>query len=757
MVISLSILLLFLAVNASAKDEDPADLAPYQIPVTDGQIRIDGALDDIPWRDALVVELKYEISPSENTPPPVKTEAYLTHSLSTLYIGFKAFDPNPTAIRAHLSDRDETYGDDAVIVMLDTFNDELRAFEFECNPLGIQRDATRNDAGGGRNWGDDSWDAIWDSAGRITEEGYVVEMAIPFNALSFPRSSGEQTWGLMLSRDYPRSVRHEIRNVPEDRSRNCNICQSSKMLGFQGITPGRNMEFTPTITGFRYDERDDFPAGDMLEQSSNAEVGLTTRWGFTPNFNLFVALNPDFSQVEADAYQLEVNRQFALRYREKRPFFLEGRDFFNTPINAVYTRAVVDPRYGTKLTGKEGANALGVYFARDAVTHLIFPGSQGSESETLPVESTAAVVRYRRDVLNNSAIGFLVTDREGGDYSNRVFGVDGRLRLTSTDTVTFQVLGSSTKDDVPLFTQLMEADEEESDDGDGLKLAEENAFDWAHDFDYEHQTRDWEASFSHSRMGRDYRADLGHVSRVGFERYSFRGGPTWYGDSSSAITRFSVDGSYRQINELNLGLLERQLDGGFWMRGAMQSSLSYDFSVKRQRYEDIMPDLVNHRMRGSLRPSAAVDVEMNLSYGDAIDYTHAREGSRLSLSPEVDLRLGKHLQIEYEHEYTRFNVEGDRLYLANVSQARFIYQFNPRMFVRSILQYIDIRKNQDLYLDEIDPVSRQLFTQLLFSYKVNPRTVVYLGYSDNHQAYQDIDFTQSDRTVFMKISYAWVL
>ena len=704
-----------------------------------------------------MVELNYETSPSENTPPPVRTEAYLIHSTSTLYVGFRAFDPDPFAIRAHLSDRDETYGDDAVTIMLDTFNDELRAFEFECNPLGIQRDATRNDAGGGHHWGDDSWDAIWDSAGRITEQGYVVEMAIPFNALSFPRSRGEQTWGFIVTRDYPRSVRHNIRNVPEDRSRNCNICQADKMVGFEGITPGRNMELTPTVTGFRYDERDDFPNGQMLEQSSNAEVGLTTRWGFTPNFNLFLALNPDFSQVEADAYQLEINNQFALQYREKRPFFLEGRDFFNTPINAVYTRAVVDPRYGMKVTGKEGANGLGAYFARDAVTHLIFPGSQESDSATLPMESTAAVVRYRRDVLENSAVGFLVTDREAGDYSNRVFGVDGRLRLTSTDTVTFQALGSSTKDDVPLFEQLMEADEEDSDEENDIKFAEENVFDWAHEFGYEHRTRDWDASFSHSRMGGNFRADLGHISRVGFERFTVNGGPTWYGDSASTITRFSVDGTYRQINELDVGLLEREIETSVRMSGALQSSLRYEFRVKKQRYEDIFPDLMSHWLRGSMRPSAALEVEMSVSYGDAIDYTHAREGSRLSLSPELGLRFGRHLKIDFEHDYTRFTVQGDRLYLANVSQARFIYQFNPRMFVRSILQHVDIRRNQELYLDEIDPTSRRLFTQFLFSYKVNARTVFYLGYSDNHRAYQDIPFTQSNRTLFMKIGYAWVL
>jgi hypothetical protein len=513
------------------------------------------------------------------------------------------------------------------------------------------------------------------------------------------------------------------------------------------------MEFTPTVTGFRYDEREDFPDGEMLQQSSNAEPGLTARWGITPNFNLHAAVNPDFSQVEADAYQLEINNQFALRYQEKRPFFLEGRDFFNTPINAVYTRSIVNPVYGVKATGKEGANALGVYYARDDVTNLVFPGSQGSDSETFEMQSTAAVVRYRRDVLNNSTVGVLITDREGGDYYNRVFGVDGQLRLTSTDIVTFQAIGSSTKYDIPLFKELIGSE----DDSEELDLPEDNFNDWSHELRYEHRTRDWNASVSHERIGGDFRADLGHLSRVGFQRFGARGGPVWYGDSDSLITRFSIDGNYNQMNELDGGLLEREIETGVHLRGAMQSSLMYRFALRRQTYEDLVADLVTNFVRSSIRPSGSINVEMNASFGDAIDYSHARVGYRWELTPELSLNLGKHIRIDLDHELSDFTVEGDRLYRTNVTQSRFIYQFNSRMFVRSILQYVDIRRNQSLYEDEIDPISKRLFSQVLFSYKLNARTVFYLGYSDNYRAYQDIDFTQADRAVFLKIGYAWVL
>jgi hypothetical protein len=127
------------------------------------------------------------------------------------------------------------------------------------------------------------------------------------------------------------------------------------------------------------------------------------------------------------------------------------------------------------------------------------------------------------------------------------------------------------------------------------------------------------------------------------------------------------------------------------------------------------------------------------------------------MSPELGLNLGRHLKINFEHELTRFDVEGQRLYLANVSQGHFIYQFNPKLFIRTILQYIDVRRNQEMYEDEIEPISERLFTQILLSYKLNPRTVFYLGYSDNHKGYQDIALTQTNRAVFLKIGYAWVL
>jgi hypothetical protein len=214
-------------------------------------------------------------------------------------------------------------------------------------------------------------DAIWIRLPLATD-GYIVECG----CRSRRCGSQAQTWGFQATRDLPRSLRHRMRSSPTDRSRACGICQFDKLTGFEAITPGRNLEFAPTVTTHRTDERDTFPGGRLTAGDPDADVGLSARWGLTPNVTMNGALNPDFSQVEADVAQLDVNTRFALSYPEKRPFFLEGNDFFGTPLDLVFTRTIADPRWGAKVTGKEGAHAFGAFVTRDEVANLLFPANQ---------------------------------------------------------------------------------------------------------------------------------------------------------------------------------------------------------------------------------------------------------------------------------------------------------------------------------------------------------------------------------------------
>ena len=211
-------------------------------------IKIDGRLDEQAWQKAAMLELPYEWQPGDAIPAPVKTEVLITYDHAKIYIAFRCFDPEPQKIRAHVMGRDsiDTFiMDDHVSFMLDTFNDERRAFQFRVNPLGVQADANFSELEG---YEDFSWDAIWASAGRITDFGYTVEVAIPFNQLRFAKGGMAQTWGFEADRSWPRNVRHRMSTHVRDRDRNCLICQFNKLSGFQGISPGKNLEFDPTLT-----------------------------------------------------------------------------------------------------------------------------------------------------------------------------------------------------------------------------------------------------------------------------------------------------------------------------------------------------------------------------------------------------------------------------------------------------------------------------------------------------------------------------
>src|SRR6185436_3766205 len=291
---------------------------------------------------------------------------------------------------------------------------------------------------------DDSWDAIWNSAGKIHTDRYEVEMAIPFSQIRFKASGADvQTWGIDMLRIYPRDQRYRFGLHAQNRNRSCYVCQMSKITGFQGISPGKNVEIAPTLTTQRTDLRQ---GSSFTNGGFDTEPGVTARWGLTPSLTLNGAINPDFSQVEADSVQLDINNQFALFFNEKRPFFLEGADFFQTPFTIVYTRSVSQPDWGVKLTGKEGKQGGGAFFTQDARTDLVIPGAQFSQFTSLGSEKNlAGVMRYRYDVGKNSNLGAMFTTRSAGDYSNRLGGFDGNFRITPRDTVTAQVLYSQTE------------------------------------------------------------------------------------------------------------------------------------------------------------------------------------------------------------------------------------------------------------------------------------------------------------------------
>jgi hypothetical protein len=716
--------------------EEPS--VPFQIPRIDGRITVDGSLDEPSWNDAWTMTLDYEVRPGENTPAPVKTEVLVMHDANRLYVGFRAYDPDPSAIRAHLSDRDQAWADDWVGVVLDTFNDERRSYIFIVNPLGVQTDTIEVESSG-----DTPWDGIWKSAAVMSDWGWSVELEIPFSTLRFQRSAEPQIWGIDALRSYPRNVDHRIGAFPRDRSNNCYLCQALKIEGFAGVSPGRNIEIVPTLVASRTDEREDLPDDPLVNGDPEIELGLTARWGITPNLTLSGTINPDFSQIEADALQLTVNRPFAIFFPELRPFFMEGADFFETPLNAVYTRMMREPEWGLKLTGKEGAHTIGAYVVRDEITNLIIPGSESSDFTSLDQGNTSTVLRYRYDVGNRFTLGGIFTNRDGDDYLNRVAGVDGDFRITPRDRVFVQILGSST-----LYPDEVVED---------FDQPEDTIKDWAAEIYYSHYTRTWMWWAMLKDIGTDFRADLGFIPQVNYQHREAGIGYQWNATETSWYSRMDLKAKVADTVDQSGFLLFHEDVVQFTIEGPLSSHSVVRPSQVREGFNGEQFDFNRFRLHTCLRPNGHSHAWFNLHFGGQIDYANTRPGDFVNIDAGLWYRFGKHLYLEPKYTRERMEVEEGWLYTTTIGQLQASWQFNTRCFIRAILQHVDDRFNVELYTDDRDPEEQALFTQFLFSYKINPRTVFFLGYSDNSYATQDYDLTRADRTIFAKIGYAWVL
>ncbi len=737
------ILIAVLAVGhvAVAQAQQTSDRSVFRVErlAADEQIRIDGSLEERAWVGEPTFELLYETRPAENERASVRTEVWLTYDANNLYAGFRAHDPEPEKIRARLSDRDTAFQDDFVGIVLDTFNDQRRAFEFFINPLGVQMDLTQNEMTGNE---DASWDAIWDSAGRITETGYEVEIRIPFTSLRFPRADGEMTWGIDAVRIYPRDQRFRISLNPQSRSNNCYLCQTSKLVGIEGVAPARSIEISPTVTSSMSGFRSEFPEGKIDDGDPDTEAGLTARWGITPNLTFSGAINPDFSQVEADAAQLDINTQFALFYPEKRPFFLEGADLFDTRINAMYSRNIAEPEWGVKLTGKMGKDALGVIIAQDGRTNYLIPSSQSSFLTSHDEKNLSAILRYRRDLFGATTGGVFYTGREGDDFYNRVVGGDILFRWKQTEAARIELLGSSSK--YPEAVALRTGQPGQEISGHALRAV------------YQHTSRNWMTYVLFRDVGKDFRADLGFVPRTDYREYGAALERAWYpGRGGWSQVRVGAEGN--DVEDQRGMHLDRRIDFYTWAQGPRQSFVRLDLFSADQFYNGQLFDTDRVVAYGEIQAHPSVYVSMQATVGDQVDFANTRQGDVLRLDPGARLDLGRHLRLNLNHTYEALDVDEGELFTANLTQLQATYQLNVRTFVRWIGQHLDVERETALYTREVPAESEDLFNQLLFSYKINPLTVLFLGYSDTYIGTPEIDLTQESRTLFFKIGYAWML
>jgi hypothetical protein len=663
------------------------------------------------------------------------------YTADALYVSFHALDPDPSQIRAHLRDRDAMFNDDWVGVMLDTFNDNRRGYELAINPLGVQGDIIRDESNS-ENQEDSSWDGLWESAGRITADGYDVEVRIPFSTLRFQTGGGEQRWGISFSRNWPRDKRHQLASGRVPRESSCFECEWPEYDGFAGAHQGRNLEIVPTLTMGKTQTRD--AAGESWKsEDTSIEPGVDVSWAPSPAMTLNATINPDFSQVETDQLQLNFNDSFALFYQEKRPFFLEGADYFTSQFDVLYTRQIADPDYGLRVTGRTGSGAYGAIVARDATTLVLVPGVLGSGFEQLDQKADVAVGRYRYDFDTHFSIGAIGTFRQGDDYSNDVAGVDARWKQ-GPHTATAQILHSQSE----YPSQIVDDYKDEL--GDDPRPSGE-----AWRAEYAFSNRNWNFDTWHEDIDPGFRADLGFMGQVGYDKSLVGGGHTWYRDDS-AFNRFDVYADFDMTHRFDGQLLEREWEGQVSTQGPKQSQLVLHGMTRKRFWQGILFDEHYVDFNGNYRPTGNLQLGAYAQVGTMIDLDAVETGRRTQVEFWGNANVGRGIAMDWDLIRQAMHRDGGTAFEATVLNAGGSWQFDPRQRLRLTLQGSDVKRDVALYADPIEARSRDWAAQAVYSYKVNPRTVVYAGAS--YGAFMDDDHPAlfgDTRSVFLKLSYGF--
>jgi hypothetical protein len=728
------------------------------IPRVAPAIVIDADLNEPQWQQAREMPIIYDTKPGENTPAPVKTMARVMEDGEYFYISFVAEDPDPSQIRAYYRDRDKMWDDDSVGIKLDTYNDNKLAYQFFINALGVQGDAIENEI---TKMESDAWDGIWQSAGKITATGYQIEVAIPLRLLNFNDRLDMQRWKLELLRFYPRDVRHRLSTNKIERENPCWICQMQTIEGFNGARQGNHFTLVPSLVMGVEQQREVQPQHNSDWKSErNIEPSLDLKWGITPDISLNATLNPDFSQIEADEAQVSMNDTFALFFDEKRPFFLDNADYFSSPLDLVYTRNVSSPDAGLKLTGRVDQQSFAIFAANDKDTTFILPGNISSDVGYIDAKSDNAVLRYRFDLDPKLSLGWISTLRSSDDYHNYVHGVDLKYQATAQDKVIAQLLHSDSAYPQALAAQFEgEAKLRLGDDlsGVGQYLA------------YEHESRSFAWYSRYLGYSAEFRADMGYMPQTDWTKQVHGASYQWFSDTlwwNNIELRGDWDISHSQAGEL----LEKEAEAELIVHGPLQSEVSL-MLTERDRVGsrldgsrlvvDANTQLFTEQTIGTfalVQPWSGVYIEVETEVGDKLDFRNNRLGEGLEIAPEIRWNANIHAQVALRHTYRTLDADHAEVFTANLTDLRLSYQFSVRSFVRLALIYSDITQNPLNNQGVVTEREKNLGTQLLYSYKLNPQTLFFAGYSDH--AYSDDEIqqlTRDDRSVFLKFSYAWML
>lgn len=694
-----------------------------EIPRLQSEAVIDGVLDDPVWQKALPVETFYEITPGDNVPPVVQTVAYLWYNDRALYVAFYCYDPHPQEIRAVFSERDSVFSDqDLVQFDLDTRNEEKSSFIFRTNPRGVQADAIFSEANG---LDDFSPDFSFDVKARIVKDGWIAEFRIPFSSVRY--STNVEQWGITLFRNYPREYRRQMTSLPIPRGANCWLCYNLKLNGMTELPASRYFLAVPYAT-----------VQDRPQDATGVEAntGIDLKWIPTNNVTLDATVNPDFAQVESDVPQIAVNSRFALFYPEKRSFFLEGADLPATPLTAVYTRTITSPAWGARVTGQAGNSAYTFLVTEDeGGGSRIIPGPVSSSLVPQRGRSTAAIGRWRM-TLGDSLAGFVFTDRESDSGFNRLLGPDFQWRPNETNQVTGQFLLSSTEDEF-------------------IRPEHPASTDYAMLLSYRYRSSSTGILLDYQRLGHDFRADNGFIPQVGVERKAATFLKDYYPESW--LTQLETGLTVDYVVEVDDQTVSRSTFPYVSVNGKWNSSLLLQYHMREQvRTGNRLLEYNYLYYEFGFQPSQRFsNISISGQLGDQADFVNERVGRGGVLSLNAAFRPTIHLTTEIQTERQWLNIGNDRLFTADVAQLKAVYHFSSRMFLRFIGEYSRIQRNPRLYREPIDQREGLWGGSILYGYRFNWQTAIYVGYSDELLLMDSTRYERGKNHFFVKLAYAF--
>jgi hypothetical protein len=724
---------------AATAQATPVAVPTLRIERAAGPIRIDGVLDDAGWRGAARASDFTEMRPREGAEPPVRTEVLVTYDERHLYLAFIAHG-DPAEIRATLRNRDQIWSDDNVGVLIDPHGTAERGYWLVANPYGVQGDLLLTAQGE-----DDAWHAVFESAGRITETGYVVEMAIPFRSLRFP-AADVQRWRINFWRNLPRTNRHQIVWAPISRDDPCTLCQSGWLEGMEGVRPGGGLELLPAVVASRSGSLAD--PGDprsFRSGSPSASFGASAKYEMARGWVVEGTYNPDYSQVESDAAQVDVNTTFAIGYPERRPFFQEGGELYDTRLDVFNTRSINAPLFAAKLTGRSGRTSVGYVGARDERTPFVLAFEERS-AVVQAGRSGTTVLRVRHNLWDDAYVGGLVADRRldaGGSGSN--LALDALLRFGRVYRVEAQLVASRTAEpDAPELTahvpqlRFGRGGESYTAAFDGERFHGRAAH-----LSLNRSARHWSFNLAYNEASPTYRAETGFQRQNDFRRVN--------GNTSFALylRRYGVEEVVPRIgfgHIANFGGERKDVWAipGINLLLPRQTQLAVNGVYSTERFREIeFPGI--RRVEASLRtvPGEALQLGMAVSSGRSIARTLATpvlgSGHEAELWGEIKPLHRLVVIPSVVHTALRHRESGEEFYSGYIARVRTELQFDRELSLRLVAQYNEFDGRLD-----VEP---------LLVYALNPFSIFYVGSTGGFRSFETDGWTGTSRQYFLKLQY----